>query len=478
MYLRVACLFAAAVCAWASDLPQRLVTLNAVATDAKGNPVGDLSAADIRVRDQGKPQAPVFFRFSGIKSPIAPPGPGEYINRPALPPTLILFDRWNERLTTAASAWNDITSTLQHMESVERIYIYFLTNHGTLYPVHPLPDTKADLREANPPTPAELVSRLGDAVRKLQGFRDVDVQDPVYRARVTLEALDTLGTQMSVIAGRKNLMWVTHGFPLTVRVLPANDWVDFTPQIWNFSAAADRSQIAVYTVDQSAQGAGADPNGAARPTLELFASLTGGRWYGSGNTERALGEAISDARGSYRLAYNAPIQAKDRKEHKIHLESDRKGLHLLTREGYFGNEIEPDPGEMQDDALKNARRCPFDATEIGLRVTTSRKPGADNMHLSIRINPADVFLEPHDDTYQGSLAMMLVFYSHGMLKRASDSIQADLNFTKEQLGSVQKDGIVIPQDVPVSDDIQTMRVIVYDRGIGSVGSVTIPMPVK
>jgi len=228
--IALACSSCALVCAAELESPQRLVSLEVAAISAAGDPVTDLHEAEIQVREDGKLRPVVFFRFAGNNRPLAMAAPGEFVNRPAPAPTLILLDRWNQRMLIAAAAWLGITTGLQSMESVDRVYIYFLTNHGDLFPVHPLPATDADLRAAPAPSAKELTAKLDDAVRKLPEFRDIDVQDPVLRANATFLALNALGTQMASIARRKNLIWVTHGIPLFTWLLNG-EWIDFTPQV-------------------------------------------------------------------------------------------------------------------------------------------------------------------------------------------------------------------------------------------------------
>jgi hypothetical protein len=247
----------------------------------------------------------IFFRSSWSGSASAPAGPGEFINRPAAPPTLILLDRWNERMMTLASAWQDISSALAHLESVDRVYIYLLTSHGDLLPVHPLPEAGADLRAATPPSTAELVAKLNEAVRTDQGFRDVDVRDPRLRARNTFQALEIV-VRLASFAGRKNLIWVTHGFPLQA-YLPTGGLADFTPWVRSFCQTAAQAQVVVYAVDQSSEGAGADPGGVARQTLLMFAELTGGRWYVSGKAGGAIAGAMADAHA--RSGHGQPLVA-------------------------------------------------------------------------------------------------------------------------------------------------------------------------
>jgi VWFA-related protein len=448
-----------------SETPGRLVRLNVVATDAKGEPVTNLQASDIRVREDGKLRPIAFFRYAGHRRDTAPPPPGETINRPPVTPTLILFDRWNERLMTAATAWGDIGGALERLESVDSVYIYFLTNHGDLYPVHPLPSTDADLRGASGPTPAQLRKELDDAVQKLSGFRDINAYDPIMRADTTFRALGVLGVQMGSIAGRKNFIWVTHGIPLTVL-----DWTDFTPQIRDLSVAAAQLQIVFYAVDESARGAGADVGGLSRRTLQMFASLTGGRWYASGNADEALNGAMADSRGSYRVAYYSPFREMDKKEHKIRLEAVPKGVRLLTREGFFGAEMEPDPNQMEQLAFNHERRSPFDAGEIGLRIMFTPDESAGIAHLSIHVNANDVLLEKRADGYHGSVGMMIALYQNGFLKQATQASTHQVNLTQGKYNAALRDGITFEETTPLQAGTEKIRVMVFDPALQALGS--------
>ena len=458
-----------------SETPQRLVRLSVVATDAKGEPVTNLQASDIRIREDGKVRTVVFFRYAGVQSLIPALPAGQTVKRPAAPPTVILFDRWNDRMMTAANAWGDVGEALAAMQSVESVYIYFLTNNGDLFPVHPLPATDSDLRAMTQPTPAQLRGELDDAVRKLNGLRPIDLrEDPLFRVDVTFRALEALRTQMASIGGRKSLIWMTHGFPLTTRVPgTAVDVTDFTVPIREFSRAAAESQIATYTVGESAQGAGQDVGGLVLQALKMFASLTGGRWYGSNNADPAITSALADGRGNYSVAYYSPYREKDRKEHKIRVDASEKNVRLLTREGYFGDAPETDPDEVEQAAFSSERRSPFDGGEIGLRITFSRDASSSVGHFSIRVNGGDVLLEKRDGKYKGSVGLMLAFYQNGFLKGHSGVKDVDLDLTQEQYDQALKDGISITENAVVAAETDKIRVMVFDPAIRALGSATI-----
>jgi VWFA-related protein len=450
---------------------QVLMKLNVVATDAKGGPVTDLTAADFEIRQDGKLCPVVFSRFAGSKHQITQPGMNEFLNRPAQPLTVVLLDRWNERETTMATAWQDVANAVGHQETVDRVFIYYLANHGELVPVRALPGVEADLRAPEPPTAAGLVAKLNETVRSLAGLRDVANVDPAVRADTTVQGLGIVG-RMAAINGPKNLIWVTHGFPLQFTAM-SGQWLDYTGPLLGVAQNAGHSQVAIYTVDQSAQGAGADVAGLSRQTLELVSAQTGGRWYTSGRAADALAGVSTDARGSYQIAYLSPVGVKGPKDHKLRIEAARKGIHLLTRGGYTGDEAMPIADQAAEDAFARQGHSPFEATEIALRVALTQKPPSG--HLDIHIDPADVFLEHKGDRYQGSLTLKLAFYRDGVFQGSTPSFQQDLNFTQEEYDAALKNGIAISRDVTVADQIQQVRVMVFDRGLQSLGSVTFPV---
>jgi VWFA-related protein len=472
---RALLLWAAIAWAWPGSAQfegHRLVKLNVAATDAKGEPVTDLTAGEVQLKEDGKPRSIAFFRFAGSKRPIPSLGPGEVAAKPAPPATVIVLDRWNERMMTTAMSWNQLNHALQSLETGDGVYVYMLTNKGELLPVRPIPGTEPEARAAAQASPSQIAAMLDDAVKKTQGFRNVDEQNPIIRFNTTFQALGTLGRQMAAIAGRKSLVWVTHGVPLTVRLVPSTDYKDFTPELKAFSAAAVLSGIAIYTVDQSAEGAGATPD-TSRETLRLVSELSGGRWYPSDSIDRAIDGAMIDARGNYTVAFYSPTAEKDRKLHKIHLETTRKGIHLQTREGVYGDTPEAQIDELEKAVLDATRRSPFDASEIGLRVGVSVDSAAQKAQFRIHVNIADLLVEPVNQHHQGHLSVMLASYAGGVLKGASAPLRIDLDLTVEQFQQTAKEGLLISREVQTSGNTQQVRAIVFDRQLRSVGSVTV-----
>ena len=450
---------------------RRLVKLNVAVLDAKQEPVTDLRSTELFVREDGKPQHIALFRFAGSNRKGAAPAAGEFANRASPAPTVILLDRWNERMATAAAGWIDVRQTLAGLETTQGIYVYFLTPHGDLFPVHPLPTSNGPESD---PSPADLAAMLDDAVKKFQGFRDVDEHDPLLRARVADEALHRLGGAMAAFPGRKSLIWITHGIPLAARALDGQ-WADFTPMVNRLTAGFARTGTVVYPVQQSADGAASTAD-LFRTALEMFGRLTGGRWFPSDNSSQALASALREARGNYTIAYFA-AEGKSGQIHKIRVSSSRKGVHLQTRDEYYPDETESEGATdfVEQSELEAVRRAPADAGEIGLRVAVQRSPATGFLHLTIRADPSDILIEPHDPGYHAALSMMLASYREGFPDRTSSPARVDFKLTAEQIEQARKDWLNFPADLAVTGQTQKVRVIVFDRGSRALGSVTIPL---
>ncbi len=459
----------------AAPAGQRLIRLDVSATNTHGEPITNLQASDIQVREDGKARPIAFFRFQGSKRPVLPHAAGELFNPAPSPPLVILLDRWNERMMASAAAWLELGTAFQHMETVNNVFVYFLTPKGDLFPVHPLPGNENEALHAAQVTPDQLRQKLDDAVKNLQGLRDLDILDPFQEVNTTFQALRVLGSQMAMLNGRKNFIWVTHGIPLTIQAIPSNDYVDLTPQVRNLCEGEARAQVAFYDVDQSTKGAGADPAGLSRQTLQMFSDLTGGRWYASDSADQALAEAHADSLASYRIGYYSPVREKDKKLHKVKLDGP-KGVRLVTRGGFLGDAPAPSPDQLETASFTNQVRSPFDATEIGMHAALSRKGAGAPVHMALHINPADVMLTQNGGHYQGSLDVVVALYDQNSIKQAGAARRFPLDLTQAQLDQAGKDGLSLEEDFPVSGQPLKLRIMVFDRGMESLGSVTGNVP--
>ena len=476
----------------AAPVPQ--VSLNLVVLDSKGQNVTDLTAADFEIQDNGKPQKITAFRRQDARLPDAAPlGPRQYSNRSAtgLPhATVILFDLLNMRFEDRGYVLNQLTHSLQQFESAASLYLYLLTANNQLYPVHGLPGNEREAPANDAAWTSQIQSRLSEAMRNTMAMRPAEL-DIDTRVRETFASLSVLTARLAALPGRKTLVWITHGVPISLspnRTFTGES-VDYTPYIRQLSHTLDRADTSIYAVQQSPPGSDTGRSASndatentsgtglgSEATLTEFASLTGGRAWENNDIAGAIKQAINDSRQSYLVSYAPPLENWDGKYHKVRVASRRKGLRLQTRQGYFAFTDQASSGKQIQDAIQSAITSPFDVAEIGLRASSAplQQGNARGLRLTVHIDLNDVQLTVAGDSYTGRLALRFLEYQdNGSIKQLAPSV-LELHLTPAERAAAMKDGYRLVQDIAVEPNVKKLRVIVYDEGSDAIGSLSIP----
>ncbi len=456
--------------------PARLITLNMSAENEHGSPVDDLTEADVRVFDQGRPQTIVRFLHNTDKpgaNGSAPLGPHEFSNRTGgIPPrvTLILFDLFNTRgkLTDQGYARGQIIETLRKLDSADYVYLYLMTMEGLL-PIEPLPEPGEDAapRPAVPWT-RSIQEKLDTAITRVFHMKAYVYTDD--RVIETFQNFESLAARLGAVAGRKNIVWITNGVPI------ATGWGDYTQVLWQLSATLDQAGVSMYPVDLSSPGMTSQPAAgeASADTIEQMAGLTGGRAYLNADIPGAIRQALEDARSSYRIAYYPPPGSLDGKMHKVALKCSRKGVRLMAETGYLANPPEASEGPREQAALLATVQSPFDASEIGLWATAA--PDAKDparAHLDLRIRAQDVMLLRAGDRFQGELELSYALYEPDGQPRVTQPEPLSIDMTGPERDEALKNGIRKQGDLVLDNGVKKVRVVVYDHYSNEVGSLTL-----
>jgi hypothetical protein len=233
----------------------------------------------------------------------------------------------------------------------------------------------------------------------------------------------------------------------------------------------------VYTVDQSAQGAGGGFDQGAM-TLREISNWTGGREFGSDRANDAIVGAIRDARGAYLLAYERPAQKRPDQYHKLQVACDRKGTQVLSRQGDLEAASTPLDDQEVQAAINSAARAPLDSAEIGLKARIAA-PGANptSIHVDFRVDARDIFLrQSGDGHFLGRLYLVFAGYDEDGLKEVPPPEEWNMSLTAEEYQNGLRDGLVLSRDMNSPQSIHKIRCIVMDRELNATGSVTIPIP--
>lgn len=462
--------FPAAAADPAVESKSPVVTFNIVAVDAKGAPVRDLRATDLRIWDDGKRMPAAFCRTFQTAEPLAARlGPREYSNRPTRgvrQTTVVLFDLLNEDLAERGYGWNELGRTFRKLESGQSFYVYLLTREGTAYPIHGLSPG-----EIQPEDDAVWVERLPGLLdhamqatgrQRPQDFR-VNVDS---RVRQTVAVLQDLGAELGSQPGRKSLVWVSHGVPLAATALDGK-LRDYTPWIQDLGTSFARTGIAVYAVDQSDHST---TRIASTDTLEELAHLTGGQVFVK-SIEDAIQQAVSDGPATYEVGYLPPLDRWDNKFHKLRVTTEVKGVRVRAMSGYFGDPREVNPGQR----FALATLGPADDSGIGIRAALSPSQRVEGWtHFQIRVNPADLQLTSGESA-TGEIRVTFAYYTTEWQQSTSEAIPAQVRLTSENRESMLRDGFDLSFDRGIPAGVRKLRIVVRDAHSGAVGSLTIPL---
>jgi len=295
--------------------PNPQVALNVVALDSAGNPVTDLTAADFAVFDNGARQQ---ITALDLKQSAAPH------------PLVILFDLMNLNMESRGAVENAMKISLAKLPANDSLYLYLLTEDGKLEPVHGLSST------ADPQWPKDAPALLDAALRKVNQLRPQDIRSssPIglpVRFNATCNALDAMRARMSNLPGGKELLWVTYGFPSSIR-LAGNGWWDGTPLLRQVATRFMQSEVTLYTADPGMNLTSGILN---RDALDILAAGTGGRAFATIDLDKAIAQIDANSRSNYSLVYQPAAKSRDGKYHKLRVTVARKGVRIQSENGYY-----------------------------------------------------------------------------------------------------------------------------------------------
>ncbi len=287
-----------------------LVEFTIVATDQRGQPVTDLTANDVAIVQNGKPQPVAFFRFEGAAfapGAVEPKresiAPGIFTNRveyapgPARNVTAIVIDTLNTVPEDQVAVKAQVMQYLRALAPNTRVAVYALGSNLRI--LHDFTDDLGALRarlakqniELNVQAIAsdEMVRRqlmeaehFNDAVDEYVDDSNEDAkaeveanaelarvrgqmeraeeyfQEQLHMRRMnqTVAALEALGDHMAGIPGRKNLVWISGGIPVMTQ--GAQDrWVNsYAGQVRSLAQRLATQGITVYPVQATGLNVG------------------------------------------------------------------------------------------------------------------------------------------------------------------------------------------------------------------------------
>jgi VWFA-related protein len=377
----------------------RMVVIDVVARDSKGAPITDLKKEDLTVLEDGKPQSIRIFNFQHPE-----PAPAGQPQQPANPPNVvdnlphfqsghalnvILMDSLNTTPMNQAFMRDSMVKFLEKLPENEPIAVYLLgdklrmVQDFTTDPTALKKVVRSFKGKSSPylngggpdvaaamPGMAQILPQMAVQIKEFQDQLTGMMDD--IRVKMTLSALNSLARTLSGYPGRKNLIWVSEGFPFDVMLTNASARSTMNDRSYMNDIARTGNllsdyQIAIYPLDaRGLAGSGAfnvadsnqfgntaaghtlrggiggqmdresDQRMAVHATMNDLADRTGGRaFYNSNDMEAAIRESIDDGSTYYTLGYYPENKDWNGAFRKLQIKSQRGGVKLRYRIGYF-----------------------------------------------------------------------------------------------------------------------------------------------
>jgi len=489
----------------------RLVLVDLVATDSKGQPVPDLKASDLTVLEDGKPQKISGFNFEHSDASSARVvqiqlPPSVVTNAPKFQSNslnVILFDAANGDFSEQVYARDQLLKFLNGAALDRPVAIFAMETQLKLLHDFSIDNKSlsASVAKYRPPAKnnnAESVESRASAFSTRGDYHtsERDIEN-------TLNQLNVLAKILAGYPGRKNVIWLSESFPLTLFPETLNPtsiggqdlrsagtpgtnqnlqvsaaFKTYAALIKKVSDSLMSAQVAVYPVDAGAVGR--NDHLASQHTMDNMAESTGGKSFKNSN-DLVLGlrNGIEDGSTYYTLTYYPENKNWDGQFRRIQVKSSRANVSLRYREGYYA--VDPEKLNKQDsDAVAEnfSRLLELDApTATQVVFQAQVQPPSDKnkkVVVTFHIDPRTLAFEKKDNGVEfAKLSCTVWAYGKDRDKptMSSGTVTANLSASEYQQ-MMQQRFLPCDRQLELKPGTYALRMGVLDRASNKIGTAT------
>jgi VWFA-related protein len=526
------------------------VTVEVVVRDHDGHPVPGLTAKDFQVFEELLPKkkqlpqkitAVQFVSLAEIKAgnptrPTMPPG--IYSNalsaqKIPVPPTVLLMDGLN----SASSALMQVHQQSAHMLASlpEDVPVAVFLMDRNLHLLQSFTTDPKLLREAAGKTlagnsPGQQMDPLDDPTALSATLEDVpanqlppgalaaltEFEQKTYastmdiRVRETLDSLRAIARYLGGYPGRKNLLWVSSSFPITLYPGSTEQRM-YGEQIDEVANALADAKVAVYPMDPTGLQTSNLFNASSQPrrpgdprsmgkaiaredtnrissqdSMKELAEQTGGRICVNNNDlADCVKTAVNDGSSYYELGYYPEAGDWHGEFHHIVVKTTQSGVHLAYRAGYYARadvnpaQVEEGKPEQADPGLQRAAcRDLLISTSIVLVARAMPGDQPDTSKYFLAIDTGTLTL-PFADGGGHNLSLTVAVCSFDKTGNPLQYLQENVatKLSDQQYTAIMaRHGLTHVVSLQPKPEAARVRLLVRDVFSGLMGSVEVPLP--
>ena len=507
-----------------------LVEFTVVAFDGKGNPIADLTEADLALAERGQPREIAFFRFDGAAvapEPAAPPpplSPGFISNRPEYQPepqrnvTAIVLDLLNTAPPDQNRARAQLLRHLKTLPANTPVGLFQFTEAQRVTVVVPFTN-QADVLRSQMDAAAALRRELvrdgytgssivggecgaadgggavpgaaaqgqggargsGTTAAGMAAFNDSNsrgissVNQIIRSSRLdtTLANLEALGSHLAAIPGRKNVVWISSGMPIQLK----NFAVNYEPRIRLAAQRLANQGIAIYPVDAKGNCRSADTSSTEGPfglndaTLDVFSTLNLLADVTGGRVTKYdddLWKGVTSAANDLRGAYTIGFYIADEPDDRWHpiQLATRRRGVTLRHRQGYLSSARVQPQSLAADSWAQLASNPLGSSAI--RLNGRPTLGPQQVTVLLQIAAGDLYFQNRSGSVVADLEVALVEKNSG---GATNVRQQPLEVTLNDPSKDQRTALITSATTwPLNAETTDVRVIVRDRLTGRYGT--------
>lgn len=518
----------------------RLVSLDVIVTDKNGQPVPGLRAEDFRVRENGHEQ-----KILKLEQRLAASNTGSqngsqanreltaatFTNKPADGEpvwNVILYDlldtATDQQERSRKYLWQFIKTlppeqpiAFVRMDANLRVLVPFKAGAGAVDKLLASsvagPESSPLLEIYNPDDEAlmrHIQAKMPDhGAAQQAGLQAMELEKMSQRVQTVLGDFNSLAKWLSKYPGKKNVYWLSTGFPLVAVPQshggPSTSFRGiFASQQREMDKNLQLARIAIFPIDVRGvlgdydgmrdathnSGLYASPGGAQILSADMdafegeqrqeimqmldIAEATGGvAAFNRNDIDGMLRSAFQQSQNFYTIAYAPPSANWNGDYRKIEISMVARGYHLAYRRGYYAIDLPTKPPTLDEFTVALRKGA---APSTGVLFSTKLKKANDSLVLNYVVDIHTLQFSIEADGRQGAgLDCAVVEYDSAGTMLGTSEIHVDGKVKPGQWTRLEQTGFPAQQVVPLAPGTASLTVGIRDHSSGEFGNMEIAL---